>query len=342
MPVSSLPLEPLSPFGDALAGSLGAVFANTIVYPLDIAKTRIQVQRRSKRDNLALDGGAALEDGEHYKSALDAIQQILKKEGITGLYSGLAGGLVGTASQNFAYFYWYSFVRAAWLKRNPRISNLMELVLGAVAGALATIFTIPMSVITTRQQTASKARRKGLFGTVGDVIEEDGITGLWRGLGPSLILCVNPSLTYATHEILRKRFLGEVGKPSPGQSFLFGFISKTLATVVTYPYIMAKVRMQHKHEDPSLAASQRELSAIGILATIFKEDGFKGLYKGMSTQISKAVLTQAILFYFREIFTRYTMLAYALLRQARNNVKVDVAATAATAADAAKKAVLPK
>lgn len=318
MPLQSVPLqlEPLSPFGDAMAGSLGAVFANAVVYPLDIVKTRIQVQKRKEAKSSSQEAAEFTIDGDHYHSALDAITKIVRKEGISGLYAGIAGGLVGTASQNFAYFYWYTFVRDTYTARIPVISTAMELVLGAVAGALSTIFTIPISVCTTRQQTASKVRRKTLWGTVMEVIEEDGITGLWRGLRPSLVLCVNPAITYGLFQILKKRIVGE-GKLTPGQAFGVGALSKTVATVVTYPYIMAKVRMQHKNEDPILARAQKDLSAFGILAKIVQEDGPLGLYKGMDTQITKAVMTQAILFYFREIFTKWTILAFALLRRAR-------------------------
>lgn len=315
---SKLMLEPLSPFGDALAGSLGAVFANAVVYPLDIVKTRIQVQKRKdvKQQEVAGDGATTEIDGDHYHNAFDAIEKMIKKEGVTGLYAGILGGLVGTASQNFAYFYWYTFVRDAYTARVPIISTSMELVLGAAAGALSTIFTIPISVCTTRQQTASKSRRRNLWGTVQEVVSEDGITGLWRGLRPSLVLCVNPAITYGLFQILKKRIVGEA-KLSPGQAFLVGALSKTVATVVTYPYIMVKVRMQHKHEDPVLAQAQRDLSAVQILTKIYQEEGFLGLYKSMDTQITKAVMTQAILFYFREVFTKYTMVLYALVRRAR-------------------------
>jgi hypothetical protein len=37
----------------------------------------------------------------------------------------------------------------------------------------------------------------------------------------------------------------------------------------------------------------------------------------MSTQITKAVLSQALLFMMKDIFTNYTVLAYALLKNAK-------------------------
>ena len=80
----------------------------------------------------------------------------------------------------------------------------IELSLGAVAGAVAQVFTIPVSVITTRQQTQPKGDKKGLIDTGKEVIHgEDGWTGLWRGLKASLILVVNPAITYGAYQRLR-------------------------------------------------------------------------------------------------------------------------------------------
>lgn len=117
------------------------------------------------------------------------------------------GALVGVASTNFAYFYWYTFVRSMYLSYQTVATppgTAIELSLGAVAGALAQLFTIPVAVVTTRQQTMSKHERKGLIATGMDVVNsEDGWTGLWRGLKASLVLVVNPSITYGAYQRLR-------------------------------------------------------------------------------------------------------------------------------------------
>lgn len=141
----------------------------------------------------------------------------------------------------FAYFYWYSVVRTLYVTRLTKsgaaaaavgaavqLSTAVELMLGAVAGGLAQIFTIPVAVIATRQQlggassnadqarpsTAAQGEQKSLAGKVSakvtddesflgvarDILKEDGITGLWRGLKPSLVLTVNPAITYGVYE----------------------------------------------------------------------------------------------------------------------------------------------
>lgn len=80
----------------------------------------------------------------------------------------------------------------------------VELSLGAAAGAVAQIFTIPVAVVTTRQQTQPKGDKKGLLDTGREVINsEDGWSGLWRGLKASLVLVVNPAITYGAYQRLR-------------------------------------------------------------------------------------------------------------------------------------------
>ncbi|CAG8579794.1 22860_t:CDS:2 [Racocetra persica] len=238
---------PLSPLGNAVAGSLGAIFALSITYPLDIIKTRLQVQTKGICD-------------EYYESTIDAIHKILKAEGILGLYTGLPSGLIGVASTNFTYFYWYSFIRTRYqqARSTSSLSTAEELIIGALAGALAQIFTIPVSVVTTRQQTSSINERKSLINTAKEITHEDGITGLWKGLGPSLVLCINPAITYGAFERFKDIMLKRNFNLTPGLIFWLGALSKTIATVVTYPYIMAKVRLQWKPSKNKVAVDDVE------------------------------------------------------------------------------------
>lgn len=123
----------------------------------------------------------------------------------------------------------------------PSLSTAQELSLGALAGAFAQIFTIPVSVIATRQQLSTDASASSSLFTVGkEIVQEGGVTALWTGLKPGLVLTVNPAITYGCFErakswVLSGDRLG--GKLSVGEAFWIGVGSKTLATVVTYPYI---------------------------------------------------------------------------------------------------------
>ena len=182
-------------------------------------KTRLQVQEKRKLP----DTGSLTDDPTHYTSTLDAITKIIAQEGVTGLYSGINGSLIGVASTNFAYFYWYSIVRTLYTssqKVPAPPSTVVELSLGAVAGAIAQVFTIPVSVITTQQQTQGKGEKKGLIETGKEVVNsEDGWTGLWRGLKASLVLVVNPAITYGAYQRLRELIFPGKAALRPWEAF---------------------------------------------------------------------------------------------------------------------------
>ena len=182
-------------------------------------KTRLQVQvKRKPTDSTPL----TIND-EHYSSTLDAIRKIVDDEGFIGLYSGINGSLIGVASTNFAYFYWYSIVRTLYISSRSHAkppNTATELSLGAVAGAIAQVFTIPVSVVTTRQQTQPKGDKKGLIDTGREIVGgEDGWTDLWRGLKASLVLVVNPAITYGAYQRLKDLFFPENTNLRPWESF---------------------------------------------------------------------------------------------------------------------------
>ncbi|KAJ7761946.1 mitochondrial carrier domain-containing protein [Mycena maculata] len=325
----------LTPFGAALAGALGGCFSTAVVYPLDVAKTRIQASKGKSKDELSM---------------LSVLLRVYEKEGIFGFYRGFGATMLNTFSMQYAYFFFYSFVRNSYINRLarklpagaalPALSTAAELLIGAIAGALAQIFTIPVAVIATRQQVGrqtpsksapnDKADDDSFLSVAREIIEEEGVGGLWLGIQPGLVLTVNPAITYGVFERVKSLFVaaqlkaGASDKISPGLSFLIGAVSKTLATVVTYPYIMAKVRIQtrsadedeakienvpppiahHPHHDHS---KLKHPGAIDILAQVLQKEGPLGWYRGMAAQITKAVLSQALLFMSKEQFEQWAL-----------------------------------
>ncbi len=246
---------------------------------------------------------------------------------MAGLYSGLGSSLIGVASTNFAYFYWYSVVRALYLSQRVQSSVLpsgspsavAELALGAVAGALAQLFTIPVAVVTTRQQTQRKGERKGLFETAREVLDgEDGWTGLWRGLKASLVLVVNPAITYGAYERLREVLFPGKASLRPREAFgkflfavasdgrcmllltgaVLGALCKALATIVTQPLIVAKVGLQSR--PPPERRGRPFKSFVEVMRYIVKHEGVLGLVKGIGPQLMKGLLVQGLLMMTKE------------------------------------------
>ena len=135
-------------------------------------KTRLSVQTKH----------AQYHGHVHYAGFFDAFTKIFEQEGVWGLYAGVTSTLGNTVAQNFAYFYWYGFIRGWYQKKFPgAISTAMELLLGAIAGAISQMFTLPLAVISTRQQTAMRNDKKSVLGTFWQIVNEEGWQSLWKG-----------------------------------------------------------------------------------------------------------------------------------------------------------------
>jgi len=305
------------------------VFANSLVYPLDLVKTKLQVQVKPSE---ATKGDS---DEPHYSSTWDAITKIATAEGVTGLYAGMVGSLAGVASTNFAYFYWYSVVRSVYFRYNKTTahpSTAIELSLGAVAGALAQLFTIPVAVITTRQQTQKACDRKGFFDTAKEVVDsEDGVSGLWRGLKASLVLVINPAITYGAYERLKDIIFPGKTSLKPWEAFMLGAVSKSLATIATQPLIVAKVGLQSR--PPPSRQGKPFKSFVEVMQFIIENEGVMSLFKGMGPQLLKGLLVQGILMMTKE---RVELLFVLFVRYLQNLRSKQLRAASSLAAAAPK------
>lgn len=276
----------------------------TATYPLIYVSTRAAVD--SKNDP---------------KPFHQVVIDTINREGILGLYSGLSSSLLGIAVTNGVYYYFYERSRGIILQSSSRgkgLSTLESMLAGMIAGSATTILSNPIWVIQTSQavhtlepsntadsQSKFLARKLGFSETVQQLLAKDGIRAFWRGVGPALILVINPVLQYTVFEQLKNvmtarrnsalRAAGTavttVAVLSDWDFFFLGALSKLVATSATYPYIVIKSRLQ-----AGQASALKYKSSVEGLLAILKEEGVGGLYKGIGSKLTQSVLTAAILF----------------------------------------------
>ncbi|KZV39820.1 peroxisomal nicotinamide adenine dinucleotide carrier [Dorcoceras hygrometricum] len=144
---------------NGMAGAGGGIIAQIITYPLQTVNTRQQTERVAKKDAAPA-----------YGSTLAQIVQVIRSEGLGGLYSGLKPSLLGTAASQGVYYSFYQYFKnkaeaiAVDNKRKGRGDGspgmLSWLIVAALAGSFNVLLTNPIWVLVTRMQTHTQAERK--------------------------------------------------------------------------------------------------------------------------------------------------------------------------------------
>ncbi|KAG2700106.1 hypothetical protein I3760_07G217600 [Carya illinoinensis] len=160
-----------------VAGACAGVSSTLCTYPLELVKTRLTVERGV------------------YKGLFDAFFKILKEEGPAELYRGLTPSLIGVIPYAAANYFAYDTLRKTYRKifKQERIGNMETLLIGSAAGAISSSATFPLEVARKHMQVGALSGRqvyKNVIHALVSIFEQEGIPGLYRGLGPSCMKLV--------------------------------------------------------------------------------------------------------------------------------------------------------
>ncbi|KNC54053.1 folate transporter/carrier [Thecamonas trahens ATCC 50062] len=287
----------------AVAGVVAGMSATMSTYPLDLVKTKFQVH----------DGTAGCKY-PRYASTWDALVQISRKHGLRGLYSGLSPNLVGSGMAWGLYFLSYTRLKEA-IREERGLAPGTPLGPGwhmgaATAAGLATcLVTNPIWLVKTRMQLQlddpTARQYRGVVHAIRTIAGEEGIRGLYRGLGPSLIGVSHGAFQFMAYEELKKLLLysplydakirllprwmlsdavdvsstHSARDLSTYEALAVGALSKMFASIVSYPYQVIRARLQIQTEVDRTA--RRYTSALHAFRSIIASEGVSGLYKGL-------------------------------------------------------------
>ncbi|KAK6927528.1 Mitochondrial substrate/solute carrier [Dillenia turbinata] len=170
--------EPKIPIPPSLvAGACAGVSSTLVTYPLELLKTRLTVQRGV------------------YDGLLDAFFKILQEGGPGELYRGLAASLIGVVPYAATNYFAYDTLRKAYRKvfKQEKIGNIETLLIGSAAGAISSSATFPLEVARKHMQVGALSGRqvyRNVLHALASILEQEGIQGLYKGLGPSCVKLV--------------------------------------------------------------------------------------------------------------------------------------------------------
>jgi len=249
-----------------LAGSLSGTCSTLLFQPLDLVKTRQQVGGRLGSSSM-----------------LGIARSIVQAENVTGLWRGLWPSVCRTVPGVGIYFSSVHWMRSQLGGMKP--TTAQALLMGASARAIAAFTMIPFTVLKTRYESG-RFTYASLGSGLGQILRTEGLTGLYRGLGPTLVRDVPFSALYlASYEMLKQEIPSKIDASPNACHFLAGLGAGVMASLVTHPADVVKTRMQ-------VADSKTRLGA--ALVGTMRECGFKGFLAGLAPRLVRRTAMAAL------------------------------------------------
>jgi len=259
------PNPPALPFFKyVIAGGLAGVAEILVMYPLDVVKTRLQLQVTGAGTTAA------------YTSVTQCLASIVKSEGMGRLYRGIASPIVAEAPKRAVKF--STNEKYKQLFAPIKNDQLRAICAGAAAGCTESFINCPFEVVKVRMQ-AQKSMYKNTIECAASITKNEGIRGIYKGIVPLLWRNGIWNGTYfgIIYTLKKHLWVPESKQSELGRNFLSGLIAGGLATTANTPFDVVKSRMQNV----KVGAPTEYKTVFGTLMHIFsKEGGIKALWKG--------------------------------------------------------------
>uniref|UniRef100_A0A8D8YPH9 Solute carrier family 25 member 38 n=1 Tax=Cacopsylla melanoneura TaxID=428564 RepID=A0A8D8YPH9_9HEMI len=171
---------------------------------------------------------------------------------------------------------------------------VQALISGSVSGTLSTFLLQPLDVIKTRLQSqcdgnkSSQGKRIGVVKITKNIIMEEKLTTLWRGLTPTLWRTVpGVSLYFSGVHLLTA---SSEGSPGFLQAASAGFVSRACVAFLLAPFTVVKTRYE--------STSFHYDSLRQALSHIFRTEGLKGLWSGTNATVVRDAPYSGLYFMF--------------------------------------------
>lgn len=275
-----------------LIGALSTSCAGFFTNPLEVIKTRMQLQGELK---------ARGKYTVHYRNALHAFYTIAKKDGLIKLQNGLVPALWYQMTMNgFRLGTYQVFVNYGLTKdRNGDVVIYKSIAAGALAGSVGACVGSPFYMVKTHLQSKSVQQiavgyqhdHQSMRGAFRSVYSEGGVLGLWRGAFAAMTRVTIGSAVQLTTFSKIKEALAKKKVFAEGSALVSLSASTTSGVVVTLfmtPFDVVSTRIYNQGLD-SQGNGLLYRGVMDCYLKIFREEGLWGFYKGWGPSFLRLV-----------------------------------------------------
>ncbi|KAJ8719376.1 hypothetical protein PYW08_011551 [Mythimna loreyi] len=262
-------------------GSAGFVEV-LIMQPLDLVKTRLQLQ--------ATKSTLSRSDPHYYTGVVDCMRKMYKYEGITAFWKGILPPILAETPKRAVKFATFEQYKKLFMFGASSPTPLTFALAGLGAGVTEAILVNPFEVVKVTLMS-NKAKSKEVPSTwtvTREIVRQNGLgrRGLNKGLTATIARNGVFNMVYFGFYHSVKGFVPEYQDPllEFTRKLAIGFASGVLGSCINIPFDVAKSRIQGPQPQPGII---KYSSTTGAIQLVYKEEGFRALYKGLLPKVMR-------------------------------------------------------
>ncbi|CAO1422227.1 unnamed protein product [Diamesa tonsa] len=261
-------------------GGIAGVIGVSVVFPLDLVKTRLQSQQVGP-------------NGEKmYKNMLDCFKKTYRAEGYFGMYRGSGVNILLITPEKAIKLAANDYFRHHLTSKDGKLPITSQMAAGGMAGLCQIVITTPMELLKIQMQNAGRVaaqakaagqvvQKVSASGIAMELLKKKGIAGLYKGTGATALRDVSFSVVYfplfATLNTFGPRKDDGSGDAVFWVSLLSGCGAGAVAALSVNPFDVIKTRLQ------ALKKAEGEMAFNGVADCIkktLKHEGPTAFFKG--------------------------------------------------------------
>ncbi|CAK0783894.1 hypothetical protein CVIRNUC_007094 [Coccomyxa viridis] len=263
-----------------LAGAIAGTLEHTLMFPIDTIKTRMQALSHP---------GQQL----HGVPTLRAIQAVLRREGVRGLYGGIVAAGLGAGPAHAVHFAVYEAAKKGLGETAAETSFAGAAAAGATATIISDACMTPFDVIKQRLQVAHSPY-SGFMHCLRHTVQKRGVKALFKSYPTTLVMNIPfTALYFASYETAKR---GIMKHANSEESLLIqgvaGGAAGGVAAALTTPLDVVKTRLQL--EGVGSRTSYRAINLMGTIQHIARNEGSRALWAGIRPRVMFHVPAAAI------------------------------------------------
>lgn len=277
---------------DFVMGGMAALVAKSAAAPIERVKLLLQNQGEMiKRGQLQIP----------YKGVGDGFRRVFREEGVLAFWRGNQANVIRyfpTQAFNFAFKGYFKSIFGRSKEKDGYIKWLAgNVASGSAAGATTSLFLYHLDYARTRLGTDARQggvngrQFRGLLDVYRKTLSSDGMVGLYRGFGVSIIgITLYRGMYFGIYDTLKPIVL--VG-PLEGNflaSFFLGWSVTTVSGVCAYPFDTLRRRMMLTSGQPT-----KYRNALHAFHEIVYLEGFRALFRGVTANMLVGVAGAGVL-----------------------------------------------